>query len=170
MSTTTNGVPVPGTPTSPPQVMPQSSRWDLQSLMHDMEAEMERLFGRRSTLRGWGQGLRLGGDWTPSVDVFEKNGKLVIQVELPGVAREDVEVTMEDNDLVLKGTRTNERDVTQDAYFRMERFSGAFLRRIPLPTGIQATDLSAEFKDGVLTITANKPLVEVTNSTRIEIA
>jgi len=143
-------------------------RWDPFSMFADMESEMERFFGRRlSSLRPWGQMLKPGSTWAPSVDVFEKDGKQVVKAELPGVDKKDVDLMLEDGDLVIRGERSSESEVNEDAYYRMERFSGTFYRRLPLPVGTQPADLSAGFKDGVLT--GNKPMTDVTRATKVEI-
>ena len=146
-------------------------RWDPFSVFADMESEMERFFGRYlPSFRPWSQMLKPAEGWAPSVDVFEKDGKLVVKAELPGVDKNDVNLTLDNGDLVIRGERSAESEVSEDAYYRMERFTGSFYRRLPLPTGTQPGDLNAEYKDGVLTVTVNKPVTESSSATKIEIS
>jgi HSP20 family protein len=167
-TTTRNGE--TGTAVAPaPTTKPR--RWDPLAMFADMEAEMERFFGRSlPVLRPWGQLLKPGSTWAPSVDVYEKDGKLVIKAELPGVDKEDVDLTLDNGDLVIRGERSSESEVNEEAYYRMERYTGTFYRRLPLPVGTQATDISADYKDGVLTVAVNKPRAEVSGATKVAIS
>src|SRR5579862_4006501 len=71
--------------------------------------------------------------WTPMVDVFEKEGMLVIKAELPGMKKEHIEVSLEGGDLIIKGERKEEQEVKEHTFYRFERAYGTFYRRIPLP-------------------------------------
>jgi len=144
-------------------------RWDPMSMLADMESEMDRLFGRRVlSMQPLRQVLRHAG-WTPQVDIYEKDNAIVVKAELPGVNREDIDVSIEDNDLVIRGERHAESEVNEDQYYRMERFTGAFSRRIPLPASTSAGEIAAEFRDGVLTVTVPRPEETNGKSTRIEV-
>jgi HSP20 family protein len=99
------------------------------------------------------------GRWVPAVDIFE-NGKqeLVLKAELPDMKREDIQVVFEDNTLTLKGERKFEGTELGDAakqehVHRVERAYGAFSRAFSLPSTVDATRISAEYKNGVLTVT-----------------
>ena len=72
-------------------------------------------------------------EWRPSVDVFEDGNDLVVQAELPGVKREDIVVELDDDVLIIRGSKSEAKEVKQEHYHRMERSSGTFQRRIPLP-------------------------------------
>jgi HSP20 family protein len=87
------------------------------------------------------------------MDVYQKNGTLMITAELPGLKPEDVEVTVEDGDLIIKGERKAEKEVKEKDYYRMERSYGEFYRRQPLPEGIKPEQITATFADGVLHVT-----------------
>jgi len=87
----------------------------------------------------------------PAIDVFEKDGELRIQVELPGTAEKDVEITVEGDVLAITSEKIDETE-TQD-FYRRERSYGRFARRIDLPDGSQKDQIEAKFKDGVLRVT-----------------
>jgi HSP20 family protein len=93
------------------------------------------------------------GNWVPPVDIFETAGRdLVIKVELPDINREDVEVTVENNTLTLKGTKNFPTDIKEEQFRRVERRYGSFARSFTLPNTVDATKVSAEYKNGVLTV------------------
>lgn len=116
-----------------------------------MQDRMSRLFGD-TYLRDEDTGFR--GSWTPAVDIYEsENHDLVLKAELPGMSREDIEVTVENSTLVLKGTKTFDAEVKEENYRRIERSYGAFHRSFTLPNTVDAAKVSAEFKNGVLTVT-----------------
>lgn len=94
--------------------------------------------------------------WAPAVDVYETGNHLVVKAELPGVDPKDLEVHIEDNTLFLKGERKLEKEVKEENYHRMERSYGSFTRSFALPGSVDAENTSAEYKDGVLTLTMPK--------------
>src|SRR5688572_5849029 len=115
-----------------------------------MQDRMSRLFGD-VYLRDEDTGFR--GTWTPAVDIFETDSHdLVLKAELPGMTREDIEVTVENSTLVLKGTKKFEAEVKEENYRRIERTYGTFHRSFSLPNTVDASKVSADFKNGVLTV------------------
>jgi HSP20 family protein len=115
-----------------------------------MQDRMARLFGD-VYMRDEDTGFR--GSWTPAVDIFEtENHDLVLKAELPGMGREDVEVVVENSTLVLKGDKKFESDVKEESYRRIERTYGTFHRSFTLPSTVDASKVSADFKNGVLTV------------------
>jgi HSP20 family protein len=115
-----------------------------------MQDRMTRLFGD-VYLRDEDTGFR--GSWTPAVDIFETDGHdLVLRAELPGMTREDIEVTVENNTLVLKGTKKFDSEVKDENYRRIERSYGSFHRSFTLPNTVDAAKVSADYKNGVLTV------------------
>ena len=115
-----------------------------------MQDRMARLFGD-VYLRDEDTGFR--GTWTPAVDIFEtETHDLVLKAELPGMSREDIEVVVENSTLVLKGNKTFDSGVKEDNYRRIERTYGTFHRSFTLPNTVDASKVSAEFKNGVLTV------------------
>jgi HSP20 family protein len=95
--------------------------------------------------------------WAPRVDVFEKDGSLVVTAELPGAQKEDIEVTLDQGDLVIRGERKAESEVKEAEYYRMERSYGSFYRRLPLPFETTADQIQATYKSGVLEVRIPKP-------------
>jgi HSP20 family protein len=93
------------------------------------------------------------GAWMPAVDIYETEGHdLVIKAELPDMQREDIEVTVEHNVLSLRGTKKAPADVKEEQIRRSERQYGAFVRSFTLPQTVDASKVSADYKNGVLTV------------------
>ena len=91
--------------------------------------------------------------WTPAVDIYETTDHVVvIKAELPELKREEIGVTFENNVLTLKGERKFEEQVKRDSFHRIERRHGSFSRSFTLPTSVDASRITADYKDGVLTI------------------
>ena len=92
-------------------------------------------------------------DWTPPVDIYETEGReVVIKAELPEMKREDISVTFEDNVLTLTGERKLDQEVKRESFQRVERRYGSFSRAFTLPPTVDGSQISASYKDGVLTI------------------
>ena len=96
------------------------------------------------------------GVWSPSVDVFENDDKIVLEAELPGMKAGDVDVSIENNVVTIKGERKFEKKEEKDNYHRMERSYGAFTRSFTLPHTVTGEDAAADFENGVLKITLPK--------------
>jgi HSP20 family protein len=94
--------------------------------------------------------------WAPPVDIYETENDIILKAELPGVDPKDVEVRVEDNNLYLKGERKFEKEVKEQNYHRVERSYGSFARSFSLPNSINADQVKAEYKDGLLTLTMPK--------------
>lgn len=143
---------VPDKPAQPPAVA-RPRRWDPFALFDEMREEMARLFDFGWPLaRPAGRPLAPGFTWAPRMDVFEKDGQLVVKAEVPGVSKDDIRITVQDGDLVIEGERKSESEVKEDAYYRLERSYGSFYRRLALPTGVNPDAITAEYKDGVLEV------------------
>lgn len=123
-----------------------------------LQREMNRLFDDFS--RGFDVApLRTGGRFgifMPSVDVKEDDKEITVKAELPGMDEKDIEVLLADNVLTLKGEKKKETEEREKDYYHMERSYGSFKRVIPLPTGIDAKKVNADFKNGVLTVSLPK--------------
>ena len=92
--------------------------------------------------------------WAPPVDIYETDGRdLVIKAEVPDLTREDIEVTVANDTLTLRGERKRPGDVKDEQFRRVERQYGTFSRSFSLPTTVDATRVSADYKNGVLTVT-----------------
>ena len=94
--------------------------------------------------------------WTPAVDVYEDNDKYVVKAELPGMKKEDIDVSLDGNTLTISGERKQEEEKKEGENYRSERFFGRFQRSITLPTAVQANKIEATYKDGVLNVTLPK--------------
>lgn len=140
------------------------------SVMRRISDEMDRLFENFGMGRGLfagdqeqGRGWDVGGYgetpsmWSPHIEVFERNGKLVIQADLPGMKRDDINVRIEDDEVIIQGERRQEQTSDQGGYYRSERSYGSFYRTIPLPEGTSAESANATFRDGVLEIELEAP-------------
>ncbi len=98
--------------------------------------------------------------WTPRVDVYEKDNKIVIEAEIPGARKEDIEVKIRDNAVVIKGEVKKEEEKKEENYYRSERFYGVFERVIPLPTEVKAEEAKASFENGILKLEIPKATAE----------
>jgi len=96
------------------------------------------------------------GIWNPPVDIFEDKDGVVLNAELPGMKKEDIELRVENNVLTLQGERKRENETKEEGYFRSERAYGTFSRSFSLPTSVDTSKVSAEYKDGVLSVSLPK--------------
>jgi HSP20 family protein len=115
-----------------------------------LQDRMNRLFGD-VYLRD--EDVTQRGNWVPPVDIYETDGHdLIIRAELPDMTREEIQVTVENNTLTLRGERKLPANVKEEQFRRIERSYGAFNRSFTLPTTVDAAKVSAEYKNGVLTV------------------
>jgi len=99
-------------------------------------------------------------NWVPSVDIFEKDGNLILRAELPGMTEKNIDLKLEGNTLTLKGERKMDNEAEKNNYHRIESFYGSFTRSFMLPETVDPEKISADYKNGVLTITiSQKPEV-----------
>jgi HSP20 family protein len=130
-------------------------RWDPFRDLMSIQNELNRLFGR--TYGGGEAATGSTGSWVPPLDVFESNDKYVVAVELPGIEPGDVEVSVEDATLTIKGQRDFfYKDATDESYRRIERRYGQFIRTVTLPSTADVEKVDAKFDKGVLTIEVPK--------------
>lgn len=94
--------------------------------------------------------------WNPAVDITEHDSTFVVKVELPGVSRDDVRITIQDNMLTIRGEKKQEKEIKGTNAHRTERSYGAFQRTFSLPSSVKADAIEARYADGVLTITLPK--------------
>lgn len=91
-------------------------------------------------------------NWAPAVDIREEEDRFLLIADIPGVKREEVEVTLEDGVLSIKGERRTETEETREGFHRKERVHGSFLRQFTLPDTVNPDSISATVSDGVLEI------------------
>ena len=125
---------------------------EIGELERRMDDLMRSFFGPRIRLTRPVLPLFVSKPFVPVTDVFVRDEDLVIRVELPGIEPEDIEVTIEDGYLVIRGERKREEQVTEEAYYRLEAAYGTFERFIPLPEGFEEHEIEALFTDGVLEV------------------
>ncbi len=115
-------------------------------------------FGRHSTAEPTWRLPTVFGMTTPATDVVETENEFQITAELPGMDEKDIELTLSDDLLTIKGEKSEEREEKEKDYYLSERRFGSFRRSFRLPEGVNADKISAEFSKGVLTITLPKTL------------
>jgi HSP20 family protein len=115
-----------------------------------LQDRMNRLFGD-VYLRD--EDVTQRGNWVPPVDIYETDAHdLIIKAELPDMTREDIEVTVENNTLTLRGTKKVPGDIKEEQFRRIERSYGTFSRSFTLPNTVDASRVTADYKNGVLTV------------------
>ena len=135
------------------------TRWnpwrDLFTLEREMSDLSNRFFGS-----GWFTPLvrgTNGNTWAPAVDVFSRDDNLVIRAELPGIDPEkDVDITMQDGVLYIRGERRHEERTERDNYYRFESHYGSFQRAVPLPEGVKEEEIQASYQNGILEVVVPK--------------
>jgi len=136
----------------------------------DPRSELDKMFG--DLFGGWNRGSWRGAGladwWAPAMDAFPSGGDLVLRVELPGVGREDVDITLQDGVLTISGERKDVREDGGEGYYVRERRYGRFRRNVVLPEGVDQDRIHARFDEGVLTVTV-EGAVAVTEPKRIRI-
>jgi HSP20 family protein len=129
-------------------------RWNPFRELEEIENRMETLFGPnplRINAPGREETL-VSTDWAPLVDITEDEKEYLIKADLPEMRKDDVKVTCEEGVLNITGERKIEREEKNRKYHRIEREHGRFLRSFTLPENADATKITADFKDGVLTL------------------
>lgn len=144
------------------------------SLFEEMQADLARLLdGTPFVTFPFSRSLRrmpqLAGANMPRVDIYEREGNLVVKAELPGVKKEDIDLQIADGDLVLRAERREEQEVKEENWYRMERSYGSLYRRLPMPEGVQPDQIQAKLTDGVLEVTIPKPQEKQTQVQKIAI-
>ncbi len=131
--------------------LPSFRAWDPFEEVVDLHKRMDEIFGE---FFGPTPAAMAATEavWSPLVDVHETKEGFKLQVELPGVKQEDIQLTIEGNSLMLKGERKRENEVEEDNYHRIERSYGTFQRSIVLPSVVDPNRVKATYRDGVLQI------------------
>jgi HSP20 family protein len=151
------------------------TQWDPVKAIEEVRDEMARLwgdswpFGPLATTPRLRHLLPTPSMWVPRIDVFEKDGQLVVKAELPGMKKEEIEVGFDGGDLTIKGERKAETEVKEDAYYRVERSHGRFYRRIPMPEGVNPDKIEATYNHGVLEIRVPMPTAAAHQTQKIKI-
>jgi HSP20 family protein len=117
-----------------------------------MEQEMEETFDRFFQGWPWSRGPAEGLGWAPAIDVVDRKDEVVLRADLPGMTEKDVEVTMQDGNLTIRGERKEEKEEKEENYYCCERSYGAFSRALAVPAGVNVGKINATFKNGVLEV------------------
>ena len=129
-------------------------RWEprtaLANLHHEVDHVLDDLFG------GLAEGKWTEGSWKPSVDISETANDILVRLEVPGISKEDVKVSVTDNLLTISGEKKKEWVEKDEEFHRSERYYGKFQRAFTLPKTIKSSDTKASYKDGILTVTIPK--------------
>jgi len=137
-------------------------RWDPFRSLMGVKRDLDRIFGEYDDETATATSL-----WRPAVDIFETKDNLVLRAELPGMSRDDVKISVENNVLTLKGERRFDEEVKRENYHRVERAYGSFCRSFTLPAEIDKRKIEARFQNGVLEVTM--PRSEEAKPKQIEI-
>lgn len=129
-------------------------RWSPFRDLVGIQQEVNRLFDDLMTRRA-DTGAE-GVMWIPAVDVAETGDTVSVKVEVPGVKKDDIKISVTNNVLTVRGEKKMEKETSEENYHRIERVYGSFVRSLELPTVVQADKVKASFKDGVLSIVLPK--------------
>jgi HSP20 family protein len=130
-------------------------RWDPFRDLGTLQDRMNRLFEDASRGTRGGEPT-ITAAWSPAVDIYETENEIVVRAEVPGVERNDIQLNLENNVLTLKGERRFEKDTKEENYHRIERSYGSFSRSFSIPATVDESQIGADYKEGILTITLPK--------------
>jgi len=134
----------------------KESEWDSFRELEAIQNAMNRMF--ESSLTRWGDrdvGL-LEGAWSPAIDIYDSKDSIVVKADIPGMTKDEIEVSVHGDTLVIKGEKKQEQEEKGKDYIRAERFYGAFNRVVSLPAAVDASKVNATYKNGVLELVMPK--------------
>lgn len=127
---------------------------DLFEDLEDFQKEMNRLFDL--TMHRPGKKVNGATFWAPAIDVIDEKEQIRVKADLPGLKKDEIEVSVENDVLTIRGEKKEEKEIKEKDYIRSERYYGSFHRSFTLPSGVDAQKVNANYKDGVLEITLPK--------------
>ncbi len=133
---------------------PELSTWAGLGRLTDLRDEIDRLF--EAPLSELARTTQLLSGWTPPLDMHEDKENVIVQVELPGMKKEDIDISLHDGSLSISGEKRTEETHKDSDVYRSERFVGRFQRTLTLPVSVAADKVKAQYKDGILTVTMPK--------------
>lgn len=133
---------------------PETSFWTPFRQLSSLRDEIDRLF--ESPLASLGEGTQFLSGWMPPVDVLEDKDNIIVKAEVPGMKREDIDISLHDGVLTLSGERKGDEQHADAETYRSERFLGRFQRTVTLPNPVDVDKVKATYKDGILTVTLPK--------------
>lgn len=122
----------------------------MDTLRNEMDRAFERFFEPR-----WAE-FEVTGEWAPKVDVSETKDAIVVKAEIPGVEQKDINVSLQDQVLTIRGEKHQEKEEKDEKHHRIERSWGSFVRAFRMPVAVSGEKVAAMFKDGTLTVTLPK--------------
>ncbi len=128
--------------------------WPSFSRLTSLRDELDRLF--ETPVTQWANASRFLSGAVPALDVHEDKDNYIVKAELPGMKKEDIDVSLQDGVLSISGERKSEESTENTTLYRSERFFGRFQRTVKLPASVSADKIKAQYKDGVLTVTLPK--------------
>jgi HSP20 family protein len=147
-----------------------ASQFDPFRDLLNLQERMNRLF-QESLARTSGEedGRMSGGAWAPAVDIYEGPEKVVLRTDLPGLTQDEIELSIENGQLRLRGARKMPEGTNREEYLRIERPFGSFVRVFSLPNSVDVGRIKAEFKNGVLEVTMLKRQEHQARPVRIDV-
>ena len=141
----------------------------MRRLSDDLERMFEDTWGARHAPRLF-RGFDLAETkWTPDIEAFDRKGEFVVRADLPGMTKEQVNVEVLNDQLIIRGERKEEKEQKDKGYYACERSYGSFYRALPLPEGVKSEEAKATFKDGVLEVTMPAGKVPETHGRQLQI-
>lgn len=140
-----------------------TARSPFRELMR-LERDMEEMFGRFLPAWPFREGDR---EWAPAVDMIDHADEIILRADVPGLDEKDLEVTVHDGTVTIRGERKEEKEEKKEDYYCSERSYGAFARTLSLPTSVEADKVKATFKKGVLEV--HLPKAKEAKGKKIEI-
>jgi HSP20 family protein len=134
---------------------------ELEKMRSDMERLWDSFFEGRPIMRV--------GEWLPSLDVAETKNDLVVKVELPGMDPKDIDISLTDGYLTIKGERKQEKEEKEENYHFIERSYGTFTRSVRLPKEVKHDKRSASYKNGILKVVLPKSEETKTKEVKIKV-
>lgn len=129
---------------------------DLYADLVDLQREVDSLFGTSLWRRLPDRTRTYAEAWAPALEVFETKDHWVVKAELPGIKKEDIDISVQEGRLILRGHKKEEAESADRELYRTERYYGEFERVISLPTSVDETRIKAGYRDGVLELTLSK--------------
>ncbi len=135
-------------------------KWSPLKELEEMRRDMDRLFEEFFTpasrrRRTWPEKLD-AGVIVPNIDLFDRKNEIVVRAELPGVTREDIDLTISKDSVTMKGELKRNQEVKDEDYYSREIVCGSFARTIALPAEVESENAKASFKDGILEVVLPK--------------
>ncbi len=128
--------------------------WPTFGRLTDLRDEIDRLF--EVPLAELTRASQLLSGWTPALDVYEDKDNVYVRAELPGMKREDIDLSLHNGSLSISGERKSEAKYKDAEVYRSERFFGRFQRTVTLPTPVNVEKVKAQYQDGILSVTLPK--------------